>query len=365
MSSRVLVLWADDRSANLGVRALAAGAESLARMAMGPVTIDFQDFAPNAAGFNPGKRNVGRDIFSRHGVIDQWISQYDVVLDTGAGDSLTDIYGAKRLLMMMYTQRAAYRAGVPVIFLPQTIGPFGSPLLRQMARRNLSRASGIFARDSWSRSYAHKAMRLEAEPSTDVVFALPVGDVRRRPDTIIVNVSGLLWDENRHVDYLRYRRHLRQLSIEIRRSGLRVNLMAHVLENDSADNDVRVLEQAADLLEAQETVVPKDLPEARLRLGEAAAVVGSRMHACLNSLSMGTPSFAWAYSRKFAPLLRDLNWGHLYDLREPGSPVSPTMKFIEAAASDRLQSEVLVVRTDAGRKLDAVVNKLRLLLADR
>ena len=48
-------------------------------------------------------------------------------------------------------------------------------------------------------------------------------------------------------------------------------------------------------------------------------MIGSRMHACLNALSVGTPAIPLAYSRKFAPLLGDLGWAHVVDLRTQAS----------------------------------------------
>ena len=39
------------------------------------------------------------------------------------------------------------------------------------------------------------------------------------------------------------------------------------------------------------------------------------MHACLNALSVGTPAIPLAYSRKFEPLLADLGWRSVVDLR--------------------------------------------------
>ncbi|HEY8589895.1 MAG TPA: hypothetical protein VIL55_10125, partial [Naasia sp.] len=95
---RVLVLWSDDRSANLGVRALARGAEALGRAALGDdIEVEFQDLAKNEHGFSPSMGLVKRDIVKPRGPIREWLRRYDLILDTGAGDSFADIYGPRRI----------------------------------------------------------------------------------------------------------------------------------------------------------------------------------------------------------------------------------------------------------------------------
>ena len=49
------------------------------------------------------------------------------------------------------------------------------------------------------------------------------------------------------------------------------------------------------------------------------------MHACLNSLSVGTPAIPLAYSRKFAPLLADSGWTRCVDLRNSADPVGDVL----------------------------------------
>ena len=80
-----------------------------------------------------------------------------------------------------------------------------------------------------------------------------------------------------------------------------------MIDSPVADNDVPAIrELAAELGGDVEIVLPQDLDEVRAVTASAAVVVGSRMHACLNALSTGTPAVPLAYSRKFDPLLRDL-----------------------------------------------------------
>jgi polysaccharide pyruvyl transferase WcaK-like protein len=99
-------------------------------------------------------------------------------------------------------------------------------------------------------------------------------------------------------------------------SGQHLSLIAHVLDNPSTDNDRIACDALAEMLPGSTTVVlPTGLDEVRSVLASKRLVVGARMHACLNALSLGVPTLPWAYSRKFAPLLSDIGWDWVVDLR--------------------------------------------------
>jgi hypothetical protein len=55
------------------------------------------------------------------------------VLDISGGDSFTDLYGPRRFRAMILTKRMALNAGVPLILLPQKLGPFRDPAVRTEA----------------------------------------------------------------------------------------------------------------------------------------------------------------------------------------------------------------------------------------
>src|SRR6476620_5183885 len=171
---RILVLWADRESTNLGLRTLAEGRESIVerRWPTAELTFHTQD----SQGTPLSKRSVLRDIFRSRGPIKREISRYDAILDTGAGDSFTDIYGLRRLILMAYVQRVAAQRRVPTILMPQTIGPFDSRVGRLIARKSLQQATRVFARDPVSRTYARQLGRRSAAESTDLVFALAQPD---------------------------------------------------------------------------------------------------------------------------------------------------------------------------------------------
>ncbi|MBC2642691.1 MULTISPECIES: polysaccharide pyruvyl transferase family protein [unclassified Rhodococcus (in: high G+C Gram-positive bacteria)] len=340
---RILVLWADRDSTNLGLRALAEGTESVVarRWPNAELTYHTQDSQDTPL----SKRNVLRDIFRSRGPIKRELSRYDAILDTGAGDSFTDIYGLRRLILMAYVQRVAAQRRVPTILMPQTIGPFDSRVGRLIARKSLRQATRVFARDPVSLTYARQLGRQSAAESTDLVFALAQPDHEGADERdVVVNVSGLLWSENPHVDYHSYRRSVTDLIDGLLQRGHRVGVLAHVLDSPMTDNDVPAVRQVGSHFgDAVEILVPDSLTGVRGILATANLVIGARMHACLNSLSVGTPAIPWAYSRKFAPLVDALGWNLHVDLRASPDPARETLALVESLDLSAARSEVELI----------------------
>jgi polysaccharide pyruvyl transferase WcaK-like protein len=127
-----------------------------------------------------------------------------------------------------------------------------------------------------------------------------------------------------------------------------VTLLAHVLDSPNADNDVLAVHAFAKSVGA-DALVPSGLDEVRSIAASANVVIGSRMHACLNALSVGTPAIPLAYSRKFDSLLSDLGWTHTVDLRAPGDPVAAVL----AILTRDLAADVKTVSATAAGSLDA------------
>ncbi|KAA1380475.1 polysaccharide pyruvyl transferase family protein [Aeromicrobium fastidiosum] len=336
---RALVLWADNSAANLGVRVLAQGNAQTLEKAVSPqeAHVDCQDFGPGDSEASFGTRAIVRDLISRRGPIKTKLASYDVILDSGAGDSFTDIYGMKRLSFMAYTQWRARRLGIPVVLGPQTIGPFTSRWGRALAKPIVRNAILIATRDESSAAYCKSTFGREVDIlTTDLVFGLSTTPRRQKRD-VVLNVSGLLWFGDAHVNHEVYRRETIHLIHELVNQGRDVSLLAHVVHSRNGFDDVDAIRDLRSRLPSSmdlEVVVPETLDEARRLLRSATIVVGARMHACLNALSQGVPAIAWAYSRKFEPLMASINWPHVIDLRSASSPGDDTVNLINSQLAD-------------------------------
>lgn len=354
---RTLVLWADDQSPNLGVRVLGAGTASFVRTAFPGSEITHLSY-----GLDTGPMRVGswrallkERVTKANGLMD-WLAGFDLVVDTRAGDSFADIYGLSRLANMSLLAELARQAGVPVVMGPQTIGPFDTRRGAALGRISTRRSALVMARDSTSAEVAAQFSARQLVRTTDTVFALPVPSVPKTID-VALNVSGLLWNPNPHVDFETYRRTVKTIADHLLRDGREVTLLAHVLESASSDNDVPAVLTLADELDGRATVsVPKNLEDVRRAVAAAGVVIGSRMHACLNALSCGTPAVSLAYSRKFGPLMGDLGWQCNVDLRSADDPSARVLEFLNAEC---LPGDVAELRERADLLLGRGVEALK------
>src|SRR5690606_16748007 len=82
----------------------------------------------------------------------QAIAKARAVLDVSGGDSFTDLYGPRRFEGIVLPKLAAIDAGVPLVLLPQTYGPFNTRRCRRIAERVARRSATAWARDE--RSFA-------------------------------------------------------------------------------------------------------------------------------------------------------------------------------------------------------------------
>src|SRR5699024_2839578 len=111
-----------------------------------------------------------------------------------------------------------------------------------------------------------------------------------------------------------------------------------------------------------EVVVPTDLDSVRKTIAGARLLIGSRMHACLNALSVGTPAIPLAYSRKFAPLLDSVGWTTGFDLRADDRVTLP-QRIVEAAGE--VTAAQARAASAAGREsLEAVERLVRAVLEE-
>lgn len=315
---RALVVWADPSSTNLGMRVLADGATALLKGAFPGADVVHQSSGHGPAPANIGvPRTLAREAVTNHRGLRTWLRGFDVVLDMRGGDSFTDSYGLRRLRRQSLFAALVRGLGIPLVLGPQTIGPFTTRAGHLLGATTVRHADLVLARDPLSAAVAGALGRVPEATATDVVFLLPPPADPASPGThdVLLNVSGLLWDPHRP-GHSTYRRTVHSLLTDLSRRGREMTLLAHVLDSRDTDNDVPVVRELAERYHLR-ALVPDGLEEARAQMAGARVVVGSRMHACLNALSVGTPAVPLAYSRKFAPLLADLGWSEVVDLRDP------------------------------------------------
>ncbi len=376
------LLWHSDRSGNLGVGALTVGNIALVRQVAAEQGIEPRFVI---VGFNDRGASYINDAdvrFSPVGAralpaLAATLGRLDCILDIGGGDSFTDIYPLKRYAWIVVSKVIAIAQRVPLVFSPQTIGPFqgGSRVKRQLnaaARWTMRRANAVVVRDAKS-AEAVRALVPGVEPvyAVDVAFALtftPPPPRSGRP-RIGLNVSGLLWNGGHTgkgefslgYDY----KALMTGVIEalLARGDVTVELIAHVNdkvlvhEDDGAVADALAATYPA-LVRVPDFVSPS---AAKSHIAGLDAVVGARMHACIAAFSSGVPVVPVSYSRKFEGLFGSLNYHRLVPFTGMGTEAA--LAFILAALDDRavVKDEVAAGLRQVEARLEAYREVLRAL----
>lgn len=289
-----------------------------------------------------------------------------VVFDITGGDSFSDIYGSRRMILGSLRKILVILLGKDLVLLPQTYGPFKTGLARCMARWILRRATGIFSRDQEgldqiTRLIGSKSMRRRPQFCPDVAFTLdtivpheikivpaplpPKGATR----VIGFNVSGLLWNggysrDNMfglHGDY----KTLVTLIVErlLEQSDTAILLVPHVFPDSAlaVESDPQacreVFDQFKDRYPDRIFLVDGkyDQSEIKYLIGQCDFFLGSRMHACIAAISQGIPAVGLAYSKKFAGVFGSVGIPEMvFDLRDT------SVDSIVNQVMDRYQSRV-------------------------
>lgn len=255
------------------------------------------------------------------------VRECDLVLDIGAGDSFSDIYGTRRFLQYIAAKMTVHAAGRPLIVSPQTIGPFKQPWVRRLALISLNRSAAIFARDEMSISYLQSAgFKGKVQLASDVALRLPYDSPARAPAggpiRVGINVSGLLMNGgytganmfSLTVDYPSLMRRIIARFAE--KDGCEVHLVPHVISDHiPVEDDWRVCEALARDMPGRIVLAPRFATpsEAKSYIAGMDFFMGARMHACIAAFSSGVPVIPIAYSRKFAGLFDALGYSYTVD----------------------------------------------------
>lgn len=323
-------------SDNLGVGALTLGNMAIIESAARKIGVDPQFKIlgwsdPKPVYFERDNIEViglrAQDLNPIGGRLHQISKQCDVVFDIGAGDSFSDIYGPGRISKMLLASTIILNADVPLVFSPQTIGPFKNPAIKRMALNIMRRSESVASRDHLSTEFArgmnYTGPLIEA---TDVALRVPYDqrkDANDGPVKVGINVSGLLFNggysgENMFGLKLDYAQTIRRLITYFQeRGGCDIHLIGHVLSDaQPIEDDWRVCKKLADDFPgAQVAPVFKDPIEVKSYIAGMDFFVGARMHACIAAFSAGVPVVPMAYSRKFEGFFGALGYNHVADCR--------------------------------------------------
>lgn len=372
----IALLWHSLNSGNLGVGALTVADIAIARsvaeeLGYTPrfIVMAARDDAPAAIQF-PDVTSVPID---RRGLTSPdrlWRSfgEVDCAIDIGAGDSFADIYGPKRFAFMIATKLMAALRGKPLVFAPQTIGPFTKPGYKLPASLAMRRARAVMARDEQSLAVARAmAPGANVRLSVDVAFKLPFEDrshLRGGPRLRVgVNASGLLFAEaergsNRFGLSYDYARFIRALLAELSaRDDIEVHLVPHATsDRDPTDDDGALAARlAAEFPGTVSAPSFRDPSAVKSYISGLDFLTAARMHACIAAYSANVPVVPIAYSRKFSGLFGLLGYDRMVPVQ--GCDVTAATAYVLAAIDQREQ--LAAMQREGLMKVDALLDSYR------
>lgn len=324
-------------------------------------------------------RQIFSDLIRRKGAdrknMNSLYDECDIFFEIAGGDSFSDIYGMERLYYAQQVHNKIKKSGKPLVFLPQTIGPFECREAQSIAKNSLEQAEFIFVRDPVSYEEAIRfASACKVFQSTDMACFMDYlprskgANVKKR---IGINPSALLW----HGGYLKdnqfglvdeYQKTIKEMIKSIDLKKFEIILVPHVLNGPEyhIEDDYRICRiLRSEFPFCQISPYFYTPNEAKSFISGLDLLVGSRMHACIASYTSGVPVYPLAYSRKFKGLFADsFKWPHVADLRfEGSSAVLASLSFIMDNIT--VLKDSMSIRLDEVKKMeDPLVLKLKDLL---
>lgn len=248
------------------------------------------------------------------------VQEADLVVSMGGGYlyARPGLDGYQNVFFILLPALLAQRAGVPVVFAPQSYGPFPASAQRRLVRRALRRCALVLAREDVSLQILRECgLRAdEVRRSVDSAFASDPGPGRRDPDwrgrlgvtaeQELIGVTARRWLPPQAQE--RYERALAATIDDLQGQGARVVLIPQVT-SDYLEDDDRIVEGriagycTRPPLRVAERADHRDL---KGLYGECALLIGTRFHSVIFSLTSGVPCVAIEYEHKTRGIMADL-----------------------------------------------------------
>ena len=306
-----------NKGGELMMRAIAAELGRDAELAVEPWIAPYVDRAPLGLHQKLWVRRLGpaaglpaallpRRARRRFGIVGE--GEIAAVLDaSGFRYTDDDRHGGRSARELATNAARWHRRGIRVVLLPQALGPFRTPAVRDPFRRALDGVDLVYARDAASLAHLETLLPGDARVRHAPDFTITLAG--RPPDDLPALVGpgpfGAIVPNDRMLERTapdiaaRYIDFLTTSARELTTLGLRPVLVLHETARDRA-----FVERLAPALGPDPRVVIADDPLAlKGILGAASIVVSSRYHALISAMSQGVPVVATGWSHKYATLL--------------------------------------------------------------
>lgn len=241
----------------------------------------------------------------------KYAAKISKVAAINGGDGFSDIYGKRIFLQRLPGINFAMEHHLPLVLLPQTIGPFKTGDCLTIATDILKYSSKVYVRDD---CYVNEleSMGAKYEKTNDLSYYMkpePWDIDIDTPNSVGVNVSGLAWDNNFHTlagQFENYPQLMEGIVKMFQKMGKTVYLIPHSYNYNQPEPNNDDLKAARELYQKIENknnvvLIDRDLisPQVKYVISQMSFFIGTRMHANFAAIFSKVPLFGLAYSYKF------------------------------------------------------------------
>lgn len=248
------------------------------------------------------------------------VATADLVVSMGGGYVLArpGLDGYQNVFFVLLPALFAQKAGVPVVWAPQSFGPFPAAAQRKLVGRVMRRSAAVLPREDVSvgKLLACDIPAQQIERAVDAGFAF---DPERRidwrakigvgPDERLVGITARRWLAPAAQEH--YERELARTIDAVQATGARAVLIPQVSTDYLGDDD-RICERriaahcTSGPLMVDEVVDYRDL---KGLYDECSLLIGTRFHSVIFSLTSEVPCVAIEYEHKTRGIMADLGLG--------------------------------------------------------
>lgn len=226
------------------------------------------------------------------------------------GDGFSDIYGEKLFYARLNQTIPFMRMGIPLYILPQTIGPFKSKEIENVAHKVLCYAKEVYVRDDrYADTLEAVGIRYKKTKDLSAYMKPEPWDIHVEENAIGLNISGLAYSNKFYGlenQFDQYPALVEQIIELFRSKGCTVYLIPHsydYAEPQKNNDDMVACRSTYEKLQNKENVVFVDknlsAPQVKFLISKMNFFIGTRMHANFAAIYTNTPVFGLAYSYKF------------------------------------------------------------------
>lgn len=242
--------------------------------------------------------------------LDRLCKKIDFVATINGGDGLSDIYDTEMFLGRLPETFFAMKTNIPLIQLPQTIGPFSVAKNYELAAKILRYSKAVYVRDDKFVNELEKlGIKYEITKDLSAYMQPEPWDIDIYPKSVGINVSGLCYNNTFRTlsgQFEEYPNLINDIIEHFQKKGVHIYLIPHSYcygNPEESNDDIVACQEAFNHLgdKTNVTFVDKDLtsPQVKYVISQMTFFVGTRMHANFAAIYTRVPVFGLAYSYKF------------------------------------------------------------------